>query len=243
MPKLKIQSRFGIIPNSLLNDPKISWKAKWLYWYLQSKPDEWDFAVSRITHDAKDGRDGTNNGLKELEIAGYLQRSKYKNEKWQWDIEYTLFDHPNTAEEKENDEETTTENPSWDKDETTTENPSTEKPSTENPSTNKKRNTKKEVSKKETYINDEKINEKFLLFIEHRKQMKKPMTEIAIDQAKNKINKWLEKYNQDQILFIISKSIENSWQWLFENQINFYNEKGWSKKLAYETNDRDNFSF
>lgn len=67
MAKLKIVNRYGITPNEVLNNKNLSWKAKGLYGYIQSKPEDWDFAVNRITEDAKDGRDGTANGLKELE--------------------------------------------------------------------------------------------------------------------------------------------------------------------------------
>lgn len=216
MPKLKVANRFGIIPNQLLNDPKISWKAKWLFGYLQSKPDDWDFAVDRITNDAKDGRDGTNNGLKELENAGYLIRSKFKNEKGQWDIEYTLFDQPNTSCIEESEDKSTTENPSWTWDETTTENPSTENPSTENTETKKERNSKKETVKKIVYIEDDFLNWKILEFIENRKQLKKPMTDLAIQKMVNKCQAWKNKFSNDQISYFFDHAIEAGWQWLYE---------------------------
>jgi hypothetical protein len=81
MTKLIVQDRFGIIPNALLNNPNISWNAKGLFGYIQSKPDNWDFAVERIQKDTKDGSTATNSGLRELENAGYLQRHKFKNNK------------------------------------------------------------------------------------------------------------------------------------------------------------------
>ena len=94
---LKITNRYGIVPNQLLNDPSISWKAKWLFGYLQSKPEDRDFATDRIRKDSADGRDSTTNWIKELEKAWYLQRTKRKNERWQRDIEYTLYDTPITG--------------------------------------------------------------------------------------------------------------------------------------------------
>lgn len=93
-----------------------------------------------------------------MENAGYLIRSKFKNEKGQWDIEYTLFDQPNTSCIEESEDTSTTENPSWTEDETTTENPSTENPSTENTETKKERNSKKETVKKIVYIEDDFLN-------------------------------------------------------------------------------------
>lgn len=207
MPKLTVVARFGITPNQVLNDPKMSRKAKWIYWYIQSKPDDWDFAVARITNDAKDGEKSTIAWVHELEKAWYLARKKYQTEKGFWDVEWILYESPCTDNRQQ-------ENPS-------TQNPVADNPVADNRQTNKKRNTKKEIQKKK-YIDNEKIDEKFCLFLEHRRQMKKPMTEVAISQSLEKIDKWILKYDEKQILFIIWKSIENWWQWLFEDVLKNY---------------------
>lgn len=67
MSKLRINSRFGVIPNSLLTHKEITLRAKGLYGYIQSKPDGWDFSSERIAYETKDGRDSIRAGLKELE--------------------------------------------------------------------------------------------------------------------------------------------------------------------------------
>lgn len=203
--KIKIQNRFWIIPNALLVNPNITLKAKGLYWYIQSKPDDWDFSAARIAYETKDGRDGISAGLQELEAFGYLIRQKYKNEKWQWQIEYELLETPHTI----------TENPVWNKEKTTPENPATENPATENPATNKTRNTKKEIQKK-IYINNAAINNFILEFIENRKQLKKPMTDLAIKKLVNKCEDWLIKYKDDEIKKFFDRAIESGWQWVFE---------------------------
>ena len=138
MAKLKITNRYGIIPNDLLNNKTLSRKAKWLFWYLQSKPEDRDFAIDRIRNDASDGRDSTTNGIKELEQAWYLQRTKWKNDKWQRDIEYTLYDTPITG------------NPTWINKKTITDNPTSDNPTSENTETNKERNSNKELQIKNT---------------------------------------------------------------------------------------------
>lgn len=81
---------FGTTPNHLLNDKNISLKAKGLYTFIQSKPNNWAFSAERITLQTKDGLDGVKTALKELESHGYLTRRKFKNEKGQWDSEYAL---------------------------------------------------------------------------------------------------------------------------------------------------------
>lgn len=53
----------------LLCDPNLSAKAKGIYAYLYSKPDDWDFSVERIVRDFQDGEKALYTGVKELEDA------------------------------------------------------------------------------------------------------------------------------------------------------------------------------
>lgn len=94
MTKLKIKNQFWVIPNKLLQNKDITLKAKWLFGYLQSKPDNWNFSADRIMLETKDWRDWIRNWLKELEKFWYLERKKYHNEKWHWEHIYILNDNP-----------------------------------------------------------------------------------------------------------------------------------------------------
>ena len=67
---------FTQVPNKLLNDKNISWKAKALFCYLFSKPDGWDFSAKRIAKDGDGGYRRVLTGLKELEENSYLDRTK-----------------------------------------------------------------------------------------------------------------------------------------------------------------------
>jgi len=98
MALLKIQRFFGAVPNELLNNPDISFKAKGLYAYLNSKPDNWDFSVEGIAAQVKEGIDSVRAGIHELEKFGYLKRVKYQNEKGFWEIDYMLFEDPTEEE-------------------------------------------------------------------------------------------------------------------------------------------------
>lgn len=69
-----VGSNFTIVPNKLLDDPNISYRAKGIYSYLRSKPDDWEFRVQNITRAGKEGRDATQKALKELEDSGYIER-------------------------------------------------------------------------------------------------------------------------------------------------------------------------
>jgi hypothetical protein len=94
MALIKIQRFFGAVPNELLNNSDISFKAKGLYAYLNSKPDNWDFSVESISDQVKEGIDSVRAGIHELEKFGYLKRIKYQNEKGYWEIDYMLFESP-----------------------------------------------------------------------------------------------------------------------------------------------------
>lgn len=67
---------FTQVANALLNDAKLSWKAKGLFAYLYSKPEKWDFSTQRMYKDSAGGRESLMSGIKELEDAGYLTRKR-----------------------------------------------------------------------------------------------------------------------------------------------------------------------
>lgn len=67
---------FTQVANEVLNDERISLKAKGVFAYLFSKPSGWDFAAARIATDSVDGERSVNAALRELEENGYLDRRK-----------------------------------------------------------------------------------------------------------------------------------------------------------------------
>lgn len=135
MTKIRIPKEFGVAPNNLLNNKKLSFKAKGIYTYLQSKPDGWDFASERIQKDSTEGVSAISTGLKELEENGYLERRKHRNNKGQWEWEYVLHGKP------------TSNSPS-------TDNRGTDDAVTDNLSTNKERYIKKDKERKKEYSAD-----------------------------------------------------------------------------------------
>lgn len=70
---------YGMAPNALLNDNMISLKAKGLFVYMQSKPDNWKFSVDMIVSQSKESKSAVSEGLKELERFGYLVRKKQQS--------------------------------------------------------------------------------------------------------------------------------------------------------------------
>lgn len=92
MNSLKVEKRFGLVPNSILNSKKLSFRAKGIWAYIYSKPDGWEFSIKNIAHQSKEGIEAIRNAVKELENQHLLKRRKFQNKLGHWDIEYLLLD-------------------------------------------------------------------------------------------------------------------------------------------------------
>ncbi len=79
-----------MVANEILYNKNISFKAKGLYAYLFSKPDTWDFSSNRMVLETKDGRKSVMAMLRELEQAGYLQRTKLPSGKMEYTLKHSL---------------------------------------------------------------------------------------------------------------------------------------------------------
>lgn len=82
MPKLKrvYDKSYMVISNYVFEDPNLTLKAKGLFGYLWSRPDDWNFFITELVRHFKGGRDQAMSALDELEKAGYLLRSRVRNE-------------------------------------------------------------------------------------------------------------------------------------------------------------------
>lgn len=89
--KNNIKGNFTTIPNSVVTNKDLSWKAKGIFTYLASKPDDWQFFMDEINKNATDGINSLKSGIKELEKAGLLVRTKSVNKQnrfigWNWEL-------------------------------------------------------------------------------------------------------------------------------------------------------------
>ena len=94
MAKVIIKNNFGIVPNDLLNDKELTFKAKGVYAYIQSKPANWDFSAERISMQTKEGVTSVRMALIELEDAGYLIRTQSRNNRGHLVYSYQLSSCP-----------------------------------------------------------------------------------------------------------------------------------------------------
>lgn len=98
MSKLYVKNRYWQIPNEILNNPLLSLKAKGLWVYIQSKPEHWDFAATRMELDSKDWKKAIYAWLLELEETWLLNRNRIRHKDWTWEHEYYLLE-PTTQNE------------------------------------------------------------------------------------------------------------------------------------------------
>ena len=194
MALIKIQRFFGAVPNDLLNNPEISFKAKGLYAYLNSKPDNWDFSVERIASQVKEGVESVRVGIQELEKFGYLKRIRYQNEKGFWEIDYMLFEVP------------TEEESSLGKSE------AGKPPKQYNKENNKKDNTKKE----EKEVDFKGLNEAVQTWLEYKKEEKKQKYK-TVDSTQAMIDKLyrLSEGDLETAKKIVEESMANNYSGLF----------------------------
>jgi hypothetical protein len=93
--RVQHNKNYVTVNNYICEDAKLSWKAKGLWLYAFSRPDDWVFRMTDLCKRSTDGRDSVRSGLKELEDYGYLQRDQGQDEKGKFeDAEYTFFETP-----------------------------------------------------------------------------------------------------------------------------------------------------
>lgn len=74
--KVKSLTGFTIINNEVLENPRLSFKAKGLWAYCMSRPDNWEFHVSHLSTVSKEREDAIYAALKELELEGLITRQQ-----------------------------------------------------------------------------------------------------------------------------------------------------------------------
>lgn len=87
---------YTITSNSAIEDKTISLKARMILVYLLSRPPGWVTSAERLasTISDKDGLSAIKSGLRELEQAGYLTRSRTRTDEGRWRWDHTITDRP-----------------------------------------------------------------------------------------------------------------------------------------------------
>lgn len=72
--RIKHTENYVVIHKSVLENPRLSFKAKGLWAYGMSRPNDWEFNVEHLSKVSKDGTDSVYSALKELIDEGYCQK-------------------------------------------------------------------------------------------------------------------------------------------------------------------------
>lgn len=89
-----------VINTSISLDARLSWKAKGIWLYAFSKPNDWYFCFNDLLKRSTDSRHSLASGIKELIKFGYLEKHRKKDEKGKFlQDDWNFFERPKKTEE------------------------------------------------------------------------------------------------------------------------------------------------
>ena len=131
---------YTVMSNHHLRNKELSLKAKGLLSQMLSLPEDWDYTLAGLSHINREKIDAIREAVKELEKAGYIVRSRERDEKGRLrGADYVIYEQPQpkepeaatSSEQPPTSDLPTLENPTLDN--PTLEKPTLEKPTLENP--------------------------------------------------------------------------------------------------------------
>ena len=136
---------YTVMSNHHLRNKELSLKAKGLLSQMLSLPEDWDYTLAGLSFINREKIDAIREAVKELERAGYIVRSRERDEKGRLrGAAYVIYEQPQTPPVSDL---PTLENPTLDN--PTLEKPTQEKPTLENPTQLNKDIQKTNLPKKE----------------------------------------------------------------------------------------------
>lgn len=85
-------NNFAMIPNELLDDVRLSWKAKGVLCYLLRLPPDWKVYSEEVAKHSTDGIDSLATTINELIEMGYIERVKLRGSKGRFGgYEYSVY--------------------------------------------------------------------------------------------------------------------------------------------------------
>lgn len=96
MATIRVDNRktFTTLNRALINDSRLSLRARGLLVWLLDKPDGWRVESVQIAKATTEGRDAVRAALSELVTAGYLTRARIKDDLGRWTMESVVREHP-----------------------------------------------------------------------------------------------------------------------------------------------------
>lgn len=82
---ITLHGQYAVLAMAIVEDSRLSWKAKGIMAYLASRPQGWKINETDLINRSTDGRDAVRAGLNELTEAGYLVRERQVNTEGRFD--------------------------------------------------------------------------------------------------------------------------------------------------------------
>jgi len=99
--RIKKTKNFTTVSNKITFEEKLSARAIGIYFYLMTKPDDWQIRKTELYRHFKEGKQSINTAWKELIACGYAESKKLKNERGQYtDWKHSIFESPINKESK-----------------------------------------------------------------------------------------------------------------------------------------------
>ena len=150
---------YTVMSNHHLRNKELSLKAKGLLSQMLSLPEDWDYTLKGLSLINREKIDAIREAIKELERAGYIVRSRERDEKGRLrGADYVIFEQPQPP----TPDLPTLENPTLDN--PTQEKPTLEKPTLENPTQLNKDIQRTDLPKKKNQIRIYQVPIPFLSF-------------------------------------------------------------------------------
>ena len=142
---------YTVMSNHHLRNKELTLKAKGLLSQMLSLPEDWDYTLAGLSHINREKIDAIREAVKELEKAGYIVRSRERDEKGRLrGADYVIYEQPQP---KEPEAATSSEQPPT-SDLPTLENPTLDNPTLEKPTLENPTQLNKDISSKEQSITD-----------------------------------------------------------------------------------------
>ena len=90
---------YTVMSNHHLRNKELSLKAKGLLSQMLSLPEDWDYTLAGLSHINREKIDAIREAVKELEKAGYIVRSRERDEKGRLrGADYVIYEQPQPKE-------------------------------------------------------------------------------------------------------------------------------------------------
>ena len=88
---------YTVMSNHHLRNKELSLKAKGLLSQMLSLPEDWDYTLAGLSHINRESIDAIRSAIRELEQAGYIQRSRERDDRGRLrGADYVIYEQPQT---------------------------------------------------------------------------------------------------------------------------------------------------